>query len=190
MISTSPLVIEIMQDIRSQKILYHLMHPINYCTMKICEGMGAAFFRFSVLLIWGSLWVSFIHGHIPFTTLSLASSIIPALFGIFLYTLISIIIGLSSFWIRDVKTLLYMNLTATFCFGGLIVPISFYPPIMQTFCSFTPYPWILWLPATIFSGGSVSIGAFAAAIGWALLLLYATYSLFNLYRNRLITEGG
>lgn len=190
-LATAPLVLQISNDIRSNHTVYFLLRPVNYCTFRFCEAMGGAVFRYILLMILALCYVPLLRGAIPSDFFSLLSSLFIGLLGIFLYTLISLLIGLLSAWIKDIKTLLYFNLTATFCFGGLIIPIVYYPPLMQTICFCTPYPWILWWPGSLFAG--TEINHLQALLGWnfwTIVFLAANRYVFNRYKKNLVMEGG
>jgi len=190
-LSSTLLAVQIAQDIRSQQIVYFLLKPIDYPSFRITESMGAALFRFMVLIIWGLGYLSFLKGVGPISLYTVITSFFVGIIGVFLYTQMSFLIGLLSFWIKDIKTLQYLNLTATFCFGGLIIPISYYPPLMQKICFFTPYPWILWWPGTIFSGGEIPfVSAFCCISLWIGFFVGLNRFIFYRYMKNLVMEGG
>ena len=190
-LATTPLVLQVSEDIRTNQIVYFLLRPISYSLFRISEAMGEAIFRYFMLIIWGGIIVSILETTTYVTWISMIFSFFIGILGIFLYTLISLFIGFLSYWVKDVKTLLYTNLTATFCFGGLIVPIIYYPSIMQTICFWTPYPWILWWPASILSGEAVDhMNAFIMWMFWVLLFTLLNYLVFKKYKTKLVMEGG
>lgn len=187
-LSAPTLVLTIAGDIRCQQIVYFLVSPISYCTFRIFESLGIAFFRYICLIALGFACCSLFVGFIPNLRME---GILAGFVGIYLYTLISSAIGLSSFWLKDVKTFLYLNLTATFCFGGLIVPLSFYDPLMRTICFCTPYPWILWWPAALATGEKVDpLISFISISFWIITLIAFNQFLFHRYQKKFLMEGG
>jgi len=188
-LSTSLMVaFQIAQDIQSGYIVHFLIRPIHYLGYRLCEAMGFSLVRY-LLLLACYLGVRFcVTGMLPD---QLISGILSGLAGIFLYTLTSILIGLLSFWIREIKSIFYLNLTATFCFGGLIVSLDFYSPLMQRISFLTPYPWILWWSAEWIAGLPVNL--FFALIGWSFwvaLLGIVIIIIYNRCIKSFVMEGG
>ncbi|MBN2478936.1 MAG: hypothetical protein JXA94_01780 [Parachlamydiales bacterium] len=190
-LSTMPLVLQISNDIRSNQITYFLLQPVNFLILRFSEAIGASILRYIILIILCLIFVPFLKGEALISRINILFSVFLGILGIILYTQISLLIGILSYWIKEIKTLLYFNLTATFCFGGLIVPIQLYPKIMQKICFFTPYPWILWWPANFFSAEDVNhISGFTGWIIWNLVFILLNGYFFKKYKNNLVMDGG
>ncbi|MCH9610406.1 MAG: hypothetical protein S4CHLAM81_12910 [Chlamydiales bacterium] len=183
-ISAAPLVLTILSDIRTNQTAYFLLRPVDYCTFRSIEALGNASFRYIILFAAATLFSFWLRGTPNFV------SFFVGFLGLVLYTQMSLVIGLLSFWMREIKTLLYFNLTATFCFGGLIVPLSDYPAWMQKIAFFTPYPWVLYWPAALFSGSRVTAVAPLFWLLWMAIFWILGRLLFAAYRKRLVMEGG
>ncbi|NGX32519.1 MAG: hypothetical protein K1060chlam4_00567 [Candidatus Anoxychlamydiales bacterium] len=188
-LSTSSVVLQIEKDIRDNQISYFLVQPVNYLLFRYFEAIGSSVFRYSILIILCFLSISFLKGPIQTNPSAIIFSLFLGIMGILLYIQISLLIGVLAYWIHDIKNLLYFNLTATFCFGGLIVPIQLYPPFMQKICFFTPYPWILWWPANFFSSGNVNhYKAFIGWIIWTIIFMFLNNYIFQKQRKKIITK--
>jgi ABC-type uncharacterized transport system permease subunit len=190
-LATTPLALQISSDIRTNHIVYFLLCPINYSFFRISEAMGEAIFRYFTLMLWGRIFISVLEKTFYVSWSALFFAFLIGILGIFLHTLISLFIGFLSYWVKDVKTLLYTHLTAAFCFGGLIVPIIYYNPIMQQACFWSPYPWILWWPASIVAGEQVDhLNALIMWMLWIASFTLLNYLVFKNYKNNLVIEGG
>ncbi len=190
-LSTPPLGFRIAQDIDNGQIVYFMLRPAHYLNLRFFESCGEFSVRFFFLGICclGLGWV--LTSTIPGDIISWCLGILISILAVWLNIMIAILIGVCAFWIRDIKTLIFLNLTATFCFGGLIVPLDFYSPIMRALCFCTPYPWVLWGPAETITRGSLNPAW--AFLGWAVWMVILTAAIQWLYRkgiNSFVAEGG
>lgn len=137
------------------------------------------------------LFAGYITNHIPSDLTHWILGVLFGIGGVFLYTLILICIGLFSFWFREIQPIVYLNLTATFCFGGLIVPLGFYSDALRKACFLTPYPWILWWPAETITGSPPSILlALPSYCFWLVMMTSLVLFLYRKCLNSFVAEGG
>jgi len=190
-LSTAPLAFQICDDIKSGQIAYFMLRPLGYLSYRFCDGLGSILVRFVVLeacclgLGYG------LTGMIPGSLLTWLLGSLVGFLAVILYTVLGMLIGLLSFWIREIQTVVYLNLTATFCFGGLIVPLEFYSETLRFFCFSTPYPWILWWPAQLLTGAKINF--FATFLGWGTWMVILCLIIHFLYQKCLqafVAEGG
>ena len=190
-LSTPSIAFHISEDIKSGQIAYFILRPIHYLVYRLCEGFGVIAVRFLVLGVCCLTIGYLLTGMIPGNLITWCIGAIFGILSIFLYSLLQILIGIFSFWIKEIQTIVYLNLTATFCFGGLIVPLEFYSTTVRTFAFSSPYPWVLWWPAQFLTGGSVNI-AFAL-LGWAIwvvILLFLIRFVYAKCLQNFVSEGG
>lgn len=192
-LSTPPIAHQIAEDCNNGQIVYFMLRPIHYLSLRFCESLGGIFIRFILLGITGFILGLLLTSKIPQTFAVWTLGIFFGIFGILLYTLISILIGLFAFWLKDIKTLIYFNLTATFCFGGLIVPLEFYSGSFFKICLLTPYAWVLWWPAATITEGPISHSltyAYVMFPFWILFILFLIRVTYQKALRTLVVEGG
>lgn len=189
-LSASSIAFQIALDVQNGHIINFLLSPMPYLLYRLCEALGSSLLRFLIFSLCGCFLCFYLTGQFPSRLLFLAEWLIFGPLAILLYTLMSIAIGLTAFWIKEIKNIFYLNLTATFCFGGLIVPLEFYSKSMQTISFLTPYPWILWLPAGWITGSPIDL--FSALLGWlawfVILISFITF-LYNRFISSFMAEG-
>lgn len=187
-LSTSMVAFQIAQDIHSGQIAHFLIRPINYVGYKFCEGMGTCLIRYSLLITFYLGIKFYVTGSLPEHFLV---GIIFGFMGIILYSLTSILIGILSYWIVEIKNIFYLNLTATFCFGGLIIPLEFYPSYIKFLCFATPYPWILWWPSEIMSdlAAPLTLGFLGFAF-WVVVFITIIMKTYKKCIKSFTMEGG
>ncbi|MDB6096406.1 MAG: hypothetical protein JWM09_684 [Francisellaceae bacterium] len=190
-LSAPPIAFQISEDINSGQIVYFLLKPIHYLILRFCENLGSILIRFVLL---GIICVGLSFSLTRFIPNSLSTwiiGIILVFISILLASLVGILIGLFSFWVKDIKTLIYLNLTMTFCLGGLIVPLSFYSKALYILCYLTPYPWILGGPAEYLSGTVQNCSSlFLGSSLWVLALLILIKILYKKCLLSFTAEGG
>lgn len=177
--STPSIAFQMAYDIKSHSFGYFLIRPIHYLGLRFSEGLGVSLVRCMAI---GPVCIFLcfkLTGHFPISSTRIFLGMLLIMGAILLYILMTLLIGMTAFWLKDIKNIFYLNLTASFCFGGLTVPLDFYPTTIRCFCWCTPYPFILWAPAQWITGGEVSLCIiFMALLGWILffcLLLAIMY---------------
>jgi ABC-2 type transport system permease protein len=61
-------------------------------------------------------------------------------------------IGMLAFWMQDVAPVFRMIQKLMFIFGGLMLPLTLYPAFMQRAAALTPFPVMLFRPASLMLG--------------------------------------
>ncbi len=191
-LSTSSVAFQISRDIQSGQIVYFMLRPMHYLVFRFCECMGTSLVRFILLGFCCFLLGFFLIGAMPEKTYlwTWITGILFSILGVLLYSLILVLIGLLSFWIKEIQVLVYLNLTATFCFGGLIVPLDFYSDFLKKISFCTPYPWILWWPAQWLTD---TVNLSHAFLGWSFWMFFLVICIGILYEKCLkffVVEGG
>jgi len=151
MLSAPQIHLEIQEAIRRGDVVYRLGHPASYVMAEFAAGLGATALRmpFLGLTAFGcafafTRWtppLSAIALFIPFAVL--AAALLVALY---------LWIGLLAFWLQDVSPVFWVTQKLMFVFGGLMLPLAMYPSAMQKAAAFTPFPVMLFAPASIVLG--------------------------------------
>jgi ABC-2 type transport system permease protein len=91
--------------------------------------------------------------------------------------------ALLAFWVLEVATFIFVLFAFEYIAGGHLFPLDILPPVLQRVLEFTPFPYLLYYPVSVYlgrvQGGEMWQGlAFQAA--WVL----ATYCLARFVWNR------
>lgn len=190
-ISATPAAFQIASDLKSGQVAYFSLRPIHYLYFRLSDAFGKFLVKFIILECLCLAIGYALTGFFPCKISTWLIGNFLVLAGALLYMLISMSIGLSAFWLREIDSLFYMNLTATFCFGGLIIPLAFYSPLFRTISSYTPYPSILAAPSEWMTGQSVNIlSAFLEWSMWMIVSGIIMHILYNRCLKTLAEEGG
>jgi ABC-2 type transport system permease protein len=109
-----------------------------------------------------------------------------------LLTALDIVIGLTAFWLDDVAPVYWVWQKLLFVCGGLMMPIQLYPPIIQRFAAFTPFPAILAGPASfVLDGQAAAPGLLAMSLAaWGVATALVVGFMFKRASHALAVNGG
>ncbi|MBQ3474656.1 MAG: ABC-2 family transporter protein [Bacilli bacterium] len=141
---------KIVEDVKTGNITYNLNKPYSYIGYSIFNHLAGCFIRFLVYFILGLLLVFIFLGSFP--SLDIVQ-ILLVLLTIFLATLINTLlltfIGLFSFIVEDSNPF-YWVYSKLILVLGVMFPIEFFPPIVQTFINYSPIYVVSYGPARLF----------------------------------------
>ena len=80
---------------------------------------------------------------------------------------IATLIGLTAFVVEDISAFQWIYQKLAFVFGGLLIPLDFYPAWLQTICRALPFASMTYAPARLFV--DPSLASFSAVVGMQLV---------------------
>ena len=145
---------QIAADIKDGNISQFLLKPINYLTYRLCLfGAGrlvysvVAFLPVAVFIIVQRDYVV-LPADIPTLLAFLVSIVLTALLQFF----ISYTMALLAFWVLEVSTFIFILFAVEYIAGGHLFPLDILPPMATWVLSFTPFPYQLYFPVSIYLG--------------------------------------
>ncbi len=187
-----PLVqVDIEHDIRSGDVAYQLLKPINYLWLKISDCVGAFLFRFIVLMLVAIPLCAYLSGFIPPLPNLFATYLTAGMAGLVLI-LFHTTIGLLAFKLQDSTPVFWVWQRCSFLFGGLIIPLDFYPSYLKTASYFLPFASLLYGPAhLIFSFNSNNfLIILSGLLFWGIFALFLANWLYVRMLKALKINGG
>lgn len=120
-----------------------LMAEISYKTMSTVIAITAV----SVIFFFG-------HGYLtlPASGWQWAAFVASLFFTFALSHLMEFMIGLSSIWFGDIKSLTTLEEIVNAIFSGRVAPLAFLPFWLQTVATYLPFKYLAFVPAQIFVG--------------------------------------
>ena len=188
----------IANDVRSGSIAMQLIKPINYKTQLFFRSMGETVNSFVffviplvILTVIGSLYFNLQASLSLFTILMLVFSILLAFVIRFLigycFGLI-IFMTINSFGIWQLRQVVEM------IFSGALIPIVFFPSVLQTITRFLPFMYYLYTPVEIFMGFyETNMGILTAVLlqlFWAIVMFIFARFMWNRVVHKLVVMGG
>jgi ABC-2 type transport system permease protein len=144
---------ELDSDIRLGDLSPKLLRPINPIHDHLALHLADKLFRLMVVVPLILVPMVFLPG--------LSYPLTPVTFGLFLFSLIGAFairfvsqygIGLLSFWITQSLAINEMFFAGLLMFGGVIAPLSLFPPAIANWANYLPFRYMLALPAEILLG--------------------------------------
>ncbi|MEL7432272.1 MAG: ABC-2 family transporter protein [Chlamydiota bacterium] len=131
------------RDFRTGKLTYLIPRPMSYLGYVFAEGCGQAFVYMAVLGVISYIFTWGFVGSITISGWGLVVVFVSGLFALILGIILKMIIGLLTFWMHDVDPVAWIFEKSLFALGGLLLPLSAYPPAWQAVAKYTPFSVIL-----------------------------------------------
>jgi ABC-2 type transport system permease protein len=171
---------ETSQNIQDGTLSAYLVQPINPYGIWFFRDLGSKTFYF-VLGLSGYLVVCLFFGRYLVFSANL-EHLIYFLISLILASLLQFLLfqsfSLLSFWVENTYGIRFTMRVAMEVVGGAIIPLSFFPQILQGIFKLLPFPFLIYLPMKIYLGkiplNHISI-EFLKEIGWI-----AGFALLNL----------
>lgn len=144
-----PLARTISENVKDGSIAYLLNKPYDFLLYQFSTTMGETIFRAVMNAIFGGAVIFWLVGppeHPEGFFIAL-----PAILGAWiLHFCVTVMIGLSAFVVEDVSAFMWIYQKLAFVFGGMLVPLDFYPGWLQAIAKALPFSSITYGPARLF----------------------------------------
>jgi len=144
-----PLARTISENVKDGSIAYLLNKPYDFLLYQLSTTMGETIFRALMNAIFGGIVVFWLVGppqHSEGIIIAL-----PAILGAWiLHFCVTAMIGLSAFLVEDVSAFMWIYQKLAFIFGGMLIPLDFYPQWLQVIAKALPFSSITYGPARLF----------------------------------------
>ena len=144
-----PLARTISENVKDGSIAYLLNKPYDFMLYQFSTAMGETIFRAMMNAIFGGVTVWFLVGAPAHPSGILIA--IPAVIGAWvLHFCINAMIGLLAFVVEDVSAFTWIYQKLAFIFGGMLIPLDFYPHWLQVVAKALPFSSTIYGPARLF----------------------------------------
>lgn len=145
---------QIAADIRDGRISQFLLKPIDYLAYRLCLfGAGRLVYTLAALVPVG-LFVFFQRDHLvaPPEGPQLAAFLISVCLTALLQFLVSYTMALLAFWLLEISTFIFILFAFEYIAGGHLFPLDLLPPAVLAVLQFTPFPYQLYFPLSVYLG--------------------------------------
>jgi ABC-2 type transport system permease protein len=185
--------VEISQSIRTGDVITDLMRPWSFFLYWLSRSLGERVFN---LLVRGSLTyligVLYFGARLP-APVDLLAFIPAVLLAMIVSFAVSFCVNLTSFWLLDNSgVILLVNVIIQF-FSGFLLPIAFFPPILQTIARALPFQAMAGLPTQIVLGQIPpdQVGpTLLLQLVWAVLLIGGCFLVQAVALRKVVVQGG
>lgn len=178
-------------DLGSGNMTLMLARPLGYVGLKAAEEAGHTVIKLAVFAPPGLALAWAIAGPPSFGPGLIAPLFVLLMGGAAILLALQILIGLSAAWLGSARAVFFITQKCLFVLGGLIVPVTAYPAILQRIGFATPFPAMLYAPASLALDGSAAHVAKMLALEglWLCVALGALWLAARAFERRIVTEG-
>lgn len=149
---------QIAADIREGNISQFLVKPIDYLRYRFCLFIAGRAIYTSVALVPVALFILIQSQYFVAPNWStfgwfVLSVIMTALLQFFT----SYAMALLAFWVLEVSTFIFILFAFEYIAGGHLFPLDILPPALMKALSFTPFPYQMYFPVSIYVGKSTGV---------------------------------
>lgn len=184
---------EISASIRTGDVVSDLTRPWSFFLYWLSRSFGERLFNLGVRgTLTYLIGILYFGARIPAPAelLAFVPSILVAMVSSFA---ISFCVNLAAFWLLDISGVhLLANVILSF-FSGFLLPIAFFPPVLQTITYALPFHTIASVPTQILLGriaGSELAVALATQLAWAIALVALALGVQTLAMRKVVVQGG
>ncbi|HZM01683.1 MAG TPA: ABC-2 family transporter protein [Candidatus Saccharimonadales bacterium] len=145
---------QIAADIKDGNISQFLLKPINFLTYRLCLFFSGKLIYTAVSMIPVGIFIFCWHRYFtgPADGLSFGCFLLSVVLTGFLQFFMSFTMALMAFWLLEVSTLIFILFALEYIAGGHLFPLNILPPALAYALSFTPFPYQLFFPVSIYLG--------------------------------------
>jgi ABC-2 type transport system permease protein len=183
---------EISAAVKSGDLAYTLIRPYSYIGYQIAHSLGITYPRMvRNFVIAAAVILPFVRtvetnwqGILGFLVLALMSSVLDAM--------IAVLIGLSAFYLEEVRPIYWIYNKMLLSVGGMFVPIDMFPDWLRRISDVLPFQFIIYAPARIFVAfdGSFFLRALGGQIAYIAVLALVLALAWRAGQKRLVVHGG
>jgi ABC-2 type transport system permease protein len=177
---------QIAADIREGTISQFLLKPLNYLLYRLCLYFSGrvVYTAFALLPVGGFiLWLQD-YAVLPPDGAALGLFLVSIVLTGLLQFLISFTMAMLAFWVLEVSTFIFVLFALEYLAGGHLFPLDLLPPVLAKLLAFTPFPYQLYFPVSIY------LGRITGAEVWQGLIIQASWVALAAFLARFVWERG
>ncbi len=179
------------ENVKDGSIAYILNKPYDFLLYQFSTAMGETIFRAMLNAVFGGLTVWWLVGAPNHPEGFLIA--LPAIFGAWvLHFAINAMIGLSAFVVEDVSAFTWIYQKLAFIFGGMLIPLDFYPQWLRDIAKIMPFSSAIYGPSRLFvtPGVELFVSVMTLQIGWIITLTVILAIIYRRGLAQLTVNGG
>jgi len=145
---------QIAGDIKEGNISQFLLKPIDYLTYRFCLFVSGRMVFSALSVIPVGLFIFYWREHMaaPPDAATMGVFFVSVALTALLQFLISFTLALLAFWLLEVSTVIFIVFAFEYIAGGHLFPLNILPPWLAHILNFTPFPYQLFFPVSIYLG--------------------------------------
>lgn len=182
---------QIAADIKDGNISQFLVKPMDYLTYRICLFFSGRMIYLTVSAIPLAIFILCLHDYfvLPPDLPTLGWFLVSAFLTALLQFFTSYAMAMLAFWVLEVSTFIFILFAFEYIASGHLFPLDILPHAMARVLYFTPFPYQMFFPISIYMGKTTGIELFHGLL-IQFLWVVATYGIARLAWSRGIRKYG
>lgn len=188
---------DIAQEVKDGSIAMNLIKPINYKLRMFFSSLGSLIYQFTSILlpVWIGLLIVryFTAGELPPDIATIFLYLFSMLLGFVINYLMNFSFGLLAFYVTNMWGIGHLKEALLLFFSGQLIPIAFFPEILQKIIQFFPFSSLNYIPVMIYLRkltGIELLWSLGIQLVWMGLLYLLSRWLWSRAVNKLVILGG
>ena len=169
---------QIAADIKDGNISQFLLKPIDYLSYRLCLFGAGRLIYTTIAILPVTLFILQQRRYfvLPESAAIFVCFLVSVLMTALLQFFISYTMALLAFWVLEVSTFIFILFAFEYAAGGHLFPLDILPPALARVMSFTPFPYQLFFPVSVYLGQTKGAGLARGLLIQAFWVV-ATYTL-------------
>jgi ABC-2 type transport system permease protein len=145
---------QIAADIKDGRISQFLLKPIDYLTYRLCLFGAGRLIYTAVAAVPVALFIVYLRKYFvaPAEAAIWGWFALSVVMTAALQFLISYTLALLAFWLVEISTFIFIVFAFEYIAGGHLFPLDILPPTVANILAFTPFPYQMFFPVSIYVG--------------------------------------
>jgi ABC-2 type transport system permease protein len=169
---------QIAADIKDGNISQFLLKPIDYLWFRLCLFLSGRLTYMAVAVTPLTLFIVYLHQYfvLPPSWTAFGCFLLSTILTALLQFFISYTMAMLAFWVLEVSTFIFILFAFEYLASGHLFPLDILPPALERVLYFTPFPYQLYFPVSVYLGKATGTDLLRGLIIQALWVL-AAYTL-------------
>lgn len=165
---------QIAADIKDGNISQFLLKPIDYLWYRLCLFFSGRVTYLAITAVPLAIFIFCLRKYfaLPADWLTLLLFLFSVVLTALLQFFMSYVMAMLAFWVLEVSTFIFILFAFEYIASGHLFPLDILPPILERVLFFTPFPYQLYFPISIYMGkmnGAELAQGLAMQIAWLVL---------------------
>lgn len=145
---------QIAADIKDGNISQFLLKPIDYLWYRLCLFVSGRVTYLAVAVTPLALFIFYLRQYLvpPPSWSALVAFLISTFMTALLQFFTSYAMAMLAFWVLEVSTFIFILFAFEYIASGHLFPLDILPPGLQQALQFTPFPYQLYFPVSVYMG--------------------------------------
>lgn len=153
---------QIAADIKDGNISQFLLKPIDYLWYRLCLFLSGRVSYLAVAVIPLTLFILYLHQYVvlPPNWIAFGAFLISTVLTALLQFFLSYAMAMLAFWVLEVSTFIFILYAFEYLASGHLFPLDILPRGLEQALYFTPFPYQLYFPISIYMGKTMGTDLF------------------------------